>query len=371
MYNTSNELMSTPTVSYTYDNNGSVLTKSDGTQYTWGYENELTQVVLPGTGGTVNFKYDPFGRRIQKSFTQSGTTTTTDYLYDGANRIEDMDTNGNLLARYVQGRGIDKPLEQIASGTTSYYQQDGIGSVTSLSSTSGTIGTNTYTYDSYGNTATSATVVNPFRYTGREFDQETGIYFYRARYYDQTVGRFLSEDSVKGISDGVNFYAYVHNIPVSLIDPSGLTSECPCAATRHFRLVPYSDCSHRGYREIYYELTGPGSSSWWVTEHQRPPSWAGNGTGQSTGQAAGNFDDTIWGLDVGGSQQTFTISPDDPRKVPNTPSCPVGVQLPSGPNGSPQDYRRLGLHHQGATGYMFINGNSTGWVPCDPSFDER
>jgi RHS repeat-associated protein len=223
MPNTSNELMSTtnPTVSYTYDNNGSVLTKSDGTQYTWDYENELTQVVLPGTGGTVNFKYDPFGRRIQKSFTQSGTTTTTDYLYDGANRIEDIDVNGNLLARYVQNTGIDEPLEEIASGTTSYYQQDGLGSVTSLSSTSGALGNNTYTYDSYGNTTTSATVVNPFRYTGREFDSETGIYYYRARYYDQSVGRFLGEDPI-GFRGGVNFYAYVRNNPANLVDPRGL-----------------------------------------------------------------------------------------------------------------------------------------------------
>jgi len=223
-YNTSNELMSTPSVSYAYDNNGSVLTKSDGTQYTWDYENELTQVVLPGTGGTVNFKYDPLGRRAQKSFTQSGTTTTTDYLYDGANRIEDVDVNGNLLARYVQGRGIDEPLEEIASGATSYHQQDGVGSVTSLSSTSGTIGSNTYTYDSYGNTTTGATVVNPFRYTGREFDTEIGIYAYRARYYDQTVGRFLSEDPVR-FKGGVNFYAYTLNDPLNWTDPFGLDTE--------------------------------------------------------------------------------------------------------------------------------------------------
>jgi RHS repeat-associated protein len=228
-YNTSNELMSTPTTSYTYDNNGSVLTKSDGTQYTWDYENELTQVVRPGTGGTVNFKYDPLGRRIQKSFTQNGTTTTTDYLYDGANRIEDVDTNGNLLARYAQGAGIDEPLEEIASGTTSYYQQDGLGSVTSLSSTTGALGNNTYTYDSYGNTTTSATVVNPFRYTGREPDSETGLYYYRARYYDPSNGRFISEDPLR-FKAGINFYSYVKNNPVVDNDPSGLApaGECKC-----------------------------------------------------------------------------------------------------------------------------------------------
>ncbi|MBZ5723351.1 MAG: hypothetical protein LAO03_23700, partial [Acidobacteriia bacterium] len=70
MYNTSNELTSTPTTSYTYDNNGNTKTKSDGTQYNWDFENRLASVVLPGAGGTVSFKYDGFGRRVQKSFVQ-------------------------------------------------------------------------------------------------------------------------------------------------------------------------------------------------------------------------------------------------------------------------------------------------------------
>jgi YD repeat-containing protein len=75
--NTSNELTSTPSASYTYDNNGNTLTKSGGTMYGWDAENRLTSAVVPGTG-TVTFKYDPFGRRIQKS----GSGGTTNYLYD-------------------------------------------------------------------------------------------------------------------------------------------------------------------------------------------------------------------------------------------------------------------------------------------------
>ena len=224
-YNTSNELMSTPTVSYTYDNNGSVLTKSDGTQYTWDYENELTQVVLPGTGGTVNFKYDPFGRRIQKSFTQNGTTTTTDYLYDGkdrsANLIEELDGAGNVLARYTESGLIDDALSTLRAGATSYYQADGLGSVTSLSSSAGSLA-NTYTYDSFGKlTASTGSLTNPFQYTAREFDPETGLLYYRARYYDPNVGRFISEDPI-GFGAGVNFYDYVLNNPVRSKDPFGL-----------------------------------------------------------------------------------------------------------------------------------------------------
>jgi RHS repeat-associated protein len=220
-YNTSNELTSTPSGSYTYDNNGNRKTDPSGTQYSWDFDNRLTQVVLPGTGGTVNFKYDPFGRRIQKAFTQNGTTTSTNYLYDGNNLLEEVDNSGNVLARYTQTRRLDDELSELRSGTTSYYEADGAGSITSLSNTAGALA-NTYTYNSFGNvTASSGTVTNPFRYTGREFDQETAIYFYRARYVDPIAGRFMSEDPL-GFKGGINFYAFVLNNPVNLRDPLGL-----------------------------------------------------------------------------------------------------------------------------------------------------
>lgn len=219
-YNSSNELLSIPTLSYTYDNNGNTKTKSDGTQYTWDFENRLTQVVLPSSGGTVNFKYDPFGRRIQKAFTQGSTTTTTNYLYDGPNLLEEVDGSGNVLARYTQGPEIDSPLAMLRGGATSYYEQDGIGSVTSLSNTVGALA-NTYGYDSFGKlTASTGTISNPFRYTGREFDPETGIYEYRVRYYDQNVGRFIAEDPLG--SGRLSTYAYASNDPVRLFDPWGL-----------------------------------------------------------------------------------------------------------------------------------------------------
>ena len=223
-YNSSNELASSPTASYTYDKNGNTLTKSDGTQYTWNYENRLTQVVLPNSGGTVNFKYDPFGRRAQKSFTQGSTTTTTNYLYDGFNPLEEVDGSGNVLARYTQTTNLDEPLSELRSGTTSYYEPDGLGSITSLSNGSGALA-NTYSYDSYGNlTASTGTLTNPFRYTGREFDSETGVYEYRARYLDQTSGRFISEDPIR-FRGGINFYAYVGNNPAKFVDPTGYA---PC-----------------------------------------------------------------------------------------------------------------------------------------------
>jgi YD repeat-containing protein len=163
-----------PSGSHAYDANGNTLSDPSGKSYSWDFENRMTQAVVPGTGATT-FKYDPFGRRIQKS----GPLGTTNYLYDGPHGIEETDNSGNTLARYTQGRGVDEPLAQLRSGTTSYYEQDGLGSVTSLSNSVGAVA-NTYTYDGYGKpTASTGTLVNPFQYTGREFDSETGIYYYR------------------------------------------------------------------------------------------------------------------------------------------------------------------------------------------------
>src|SRR5271166_59208 len=93
-----------------YDNNGSTLTDAQGRSYTWDFENRLTQVVNPGVG-TTTFKYDPFGRRIQKS----GPLGATNYLYDRMGLVEEVDNSGNVLARYTQGKGIDKPLAQLRS----------------------------------------------------------------------------------------------------------------------------------------------------------------------------------------------------------------------------------------------------------------
>lgn len=219
-YDNSNHLTSRPGVTYTYDNNGNTATKVDSngtTTYAWDYENRLTSVTLPGSGGTITFKYDPFGRRIQKV----SPTATTNYLYDGANVIEEVDATGTVLARYSQGAGIDQPLDVFTSGAAKYYDSDGLGSVTSLADISGSL-TDTYTTDTFGKTtASSGTTRNPYRYTARDLDAETGLMYYRARYYDASIGRFLSEDPIKFRGE-INFYRYVQNDPTNSLDPSGL-----------------------------------------------------------------------------------------------------------------------------------------------------
>ena len=160
-YNTSNELTSTSSATYAYDNNGNTTSKTDSTgttSYTWDFENRLTSVTLPGTGGTVNFRYDPFGRRIRKGCADSGTTI---YAYDGDNITEELGAGGNLLAHYTQGAGIDEPLAMTGTGGTYFYHADGLGSITSLTDGSGQLAAS-YVYDSFGNlTASTGTITIP------------------------------------------------------------------------------------------------------------------------------------------------------------------------------------------------------------------
>lgn len=219
-YNSSDQLETAPSASYSYDYNGNTISKVDAsgtTGYVWDVENRLTQVALPGDGGVVSFKYDPAGRRIQKN----APSGVTNFLYDGADIVAEYSSSGVLTAKYTQGIGNDEPLAMNRQGTTVFYNSDGLGSVTSLTDVTGAL-TNSYTYDSFGiQTNTAGAFFNPFRYTGREWDSETGLYYYRARYYDPSRGRFLSEDPI-GWGGGQNPYSYVGNRPMAFVDPEGL-----------------------------------------------------------------------------------------------------------------------------------------------------
>ncbi len=230
--------------------------KSSGnTSYVWDFENRMTSATVSGV--TTNFKYDRFGRRIEK-ISPSGTATI--YAYDGDSIVGELNASGTSTARYAQGLGIDEPLARASSGSTYYYQADGLGSVTSLSDSAGAR-SNTYVYDSFGYLYRSTGgVTNPFQFTAREFDPETGLYYYRARYYDPTVGRFVSEDPL-AFDAGINFYTYSANRPASFRDPMGglsisadFTPQCLAdllAATKtlreHIKEYPSCNCWFRSH----------------------------------------------------------------------------------------------------------------------------
>ncbi|MBP1762713.1 MAG: repeat protein [Firmicutes bacterium] len=131
-------------------------------------------------------------------------------------------TNGTLKARYTHGPGIDEPLA-VQKGTKNYYYHaDGLGSIVALSNSSAKA-VQLYRYDAFGRMTQSGSVVQPYTYTAREYDTETALYYYRARYYDPKAGRFITRDPI-GFKGGINQYAYVRNNPVNGTDPTGLFS---------------------------------------------------------------------------------------------------------------------------------------------------
>ncbi len=110
----------------------------------------------------------------------------------------------------------------IRNNQTYYYHADGLGSIIAITNSAGQV-VQRYEYDSFGQITyiQDPNFIQPYTYTGREYDEESGLYYYRARYYDAKVGRFISEDPIGFAGGDVNFYAYVGNNPVNFTDPSG------------------------------------------------------------------------------------------------------------------------------------------------------
>jgi RHS repeat-associated protein len=199
---------------FTYDANGNLT--SDGTNtYGWNARDQLTST---NSGGTVTYKYDALGRRIS---TTSGATTTA-YLYAGPNPVQEI-TNGTVTANQVPTLAADANVARTDSTGTNSYLSDGLGSTVALASSSGTVQTQ-YTYDPFGaTTVTGPTSTNSYQFTGRQNDA-SGLYYYRARYYSPTQQRFISSDPASFEGGDTNLYAYAHDSPTNLTDPSGLVA---------------------------------------------------------------------------------------------------------------------------------------------------
>lgn len=197
-----------------YDVNGN-LTSDGNNTFVWNARHQLTQIQQGGVT-KLSYTYDAVGRRTSKTV---GTATSTQYLYDGQNIVQEMD--GNTVNPILAGLGIDERFARNDVTGRTYFLTDMLGSTIGLADPAGAL-KQRYSYDPYGNAAptdTSSGFTNPYQYTGREADT-AGLYYYRARYYSPIMGRFISEDPI-GIAGGFNAYAYVNGSPLAYRDPSG------------------------------------------------------------------------------------------------------------------------------------------------------
>ncbi len=210
-------------ISPVYSSNGN-LTYDGVNNFAFDSYDRLASV---NAGSTATYLYDALDRRIAKI----AGGTTINYYYDDERIIEERDASDAVIATYVHGNWIDDLVcMDRNSGERYYYHDNEIGSIVAISNTNATV-VERYEYDAYGGltmydnayTAISASAVgNRFTFTGREYDSESGLYYYRARHYDPAHGRARQRDPLHYI-DGMNLYEYAQSRPTFHSDPMGTT----------------------------------------------------------------------------------------------------------------------------------------------------
>jgi len=256
-----------------YDGNGNML-NDDKNQYVYDYNNKLASV----GDKSVSYKYDALGRRIAKS--------NTLYYYVGDQMVEES-TDGAVTS-YLYGNNIDEALQISKKDEAYYYHTNHLGSTMGLSDKGGKV-VERVEYDVYGmptfmdadgKVLETSTVGNNILFTGREYDAETGDYFFRARSMHPLVGKFMQKDPL-WYTGSMNDYSYVLQNPIILVDHSGQKptyQEARELAKASYegnsiskigawnRVLTLND-SNTGFRGVLYEKNGEYVFSTAGTEH--------------------------------------------------------------------------------------------------------
>ncbi len=251
-----NQILNDGTYAYTYDGEGNEATKTGNTsngpdiKWTYSYDNanHLTKAVETNRAGTtllltVNYYYDVFGNRDAEEVIQGSTDTVTKFAYDGWNPATpasvgnenfsvwaDLSSTGSLTTQYLYGDKVDQILARVDSHGTGWFLTDNQGSVRKIIDNNGNL-VASVDYDAYGNINQSTLyqsytgALGRYTWTGREFDVETDLQYNRARFYDPSTGRWISQDPMGFDAGDSNLYRYVNNAPTDRTDPSGLEGE--------------------------------------------------------------------------------------------------------------------------------------------------
>ena len=234
IYNDRNQLIrwetSEESISYRYDPQGNLLSEEgkEEKRYTYDALNRLTEI----TGGIRQTnRYDGEGLRYESE----ADGEVTRYLYDRGELA--AESCGERKGRYV--RGYDTVYSEYGNQGGGFHIRDEAGSVLYILGSDHEV-RKSYRYDAFGRVLEeSGELSNRLTYTGQIYDEETGLYYLRARYYNPSLGRFLQEDTYRG--DGLNLYAYCANNPVMYFDPSGYIAICPVKGVNYKKDKPLDD----------------------------------------------------------------------------------------------------------------------------------
>ncbi|HEY2384279.1 MAG TPA: RHS repeat-associated core domain-containing protein [Terriglobia bacterium] len=225
-YDDADEMLTGGGNAYSYDGNGSMISKltpAGATAYSWDSARRLVSV--SGNGGSVQYDYDGDGNRLSQQVSAGTYSYITDPARVPSAVISEQGPDGPISYQY--GRSL---IGLSSASGTQYTGIDGIGSIVNVVNSSGALKGN-YAYDAWGTLQTPADPLGTkekYKWAGEAFDSATGLYYLRARYYDPTTGRFLSQDRVEGAPASPwdrNRYVYARNNPLGFRDPYGLSAE--------------------------------------------------------------------------------------------------------------------------------------------------
>jgi len=203
-YDTANRLLSAGDANYEYDHNGNItkkVTPQGETTYAYDIENRPLTITYPQAAGLpdTQFEYAPYGKRVMfcpfgKRVKKTDSTGTRYYLHDEENVLMEFDPAGVPINKYTTTLGVDEIISMTDQHNNDFwYLYDGLGSVAMLTDKMGDV-VQIYNYDAFGKPNVTAWDKNPYKFTGREYDPDSQLYYYRARFYDADTGRFIQKD---------------------------------------------------------------------------------------------------------------------------------------------------------------------------------
>ncbi|TXI26293.1 MAG: hypothetical protein E6Q60_12835, partial [Nitrosomonas oligotropha] len=220
--NALNQYQTAGDANLSYDTDGNLISKTDSSgawHYAYDMENRLVSVTTPA-GDVTQYEYDVFGNR--SATIENGVRT--EYLIDPfgfGNVVDEYAHDGSMIASYANGLGLASRIA--GDGSTAYYDVDGVGSVTGMTDSTGSL-VNQYDYTPFGTELfKNETIDNPYEFNGAlgVSEEANGLNFMRARFYDSEMGRFLSEDPLWINGDVGNLYRFANNNSITFVDPTG------------------------------------------------------------------------------------------------------------------------------------------------------